>query len=109
MGTGACSAGVRTGKNNFSFVTSDRLDRNAVAALLTDIGQTVRRDPIGSVEYSTVLTSPRQQVSPQWHSTVQPASAQTFALGLARHGRTMPRRDGPSRCTVQSDHDVPSA
>jgi hypothetical protein len=42
-------------------------------------------------------------------SAGQPASAQTFALGLARHGRTMPRRDGPSRCTVQSGHDVPSA
>jgi hypothetical protein len=44
-----------------------------------------------------------------WHSIVQPASAQTFALGLARHGRAMSRRDGPSRCTVQSGHDVPSA
>ena len=44
---------LRAGKNNFSFVTFDQLDRNAVAALLTDIGQTVRRDPIGSVQYST--------------------------------------------------------
>jgi len=32
------------------------------------------------------VTSPRQQVWPQWHSVVQPASAQRFALGLARHG-----------------------
>jgi hypothetical protein len=44
---------LRTGNNNFSFVTFDQLDRQAVVALLKDIGQTVERDPIGSVEYST--------------------------------------------------------
>jgi hypothetical protein len=44
---------LRTGSNNFSFVIFDQLDRQAVAALLKDIGQTVQRDPIGSVEYSS--------------------------------------------------------
>ena len=44
---------LRTGRNNFSFVTFDQLDQKAVVALLKDIGQTVQKDPIGSVEYST--------------------------------------------------------
>jgi hypothetical protein len=44
---------LRTGQNNFSFVTFGQLDKDAVVALLKDIGETVRRDPIGSLEYST--------------------------------------------------------
>jgi len=44
---------LRTGQNNFSFVTFGQLDKDAVVTLLNDIGETVRRDPIGSLEYST--------------------------------------------------------
>jgi hypothetical protein len=44
---------LRTGQNNFSFVTFCQLDKDAVVALLRDIGGTVRQDPIGSLEYST--------------------------------------------------------
>ena len=41
------------GRNNVSFVTHGQLNQNSVAALLTDIDQTVHADPLGSVEYST--------------------------------------------------------
>ena len=44
---------LRTGQNNFSFVTFGQLNQKAVVALLQDIGQTVQQDPLGSVEYST--------------------------------------------------------
>jgi hypothetical protein len=44
---------LKTGRNNFSFVTFGQLDHNAVVALLKDIGETVQQDPIGSVQYGT--------------------------------------------------------
>jgi hypothetical protein len=42
---------LRAGANNFSFVTADQLDRAVVAALIRDIEDAVRRDPIGSLRY----------------------------------------------------------
>ena len=42
---------LRAGVNNFSFVTFDQLDRDAVAALIKDIDDTVERDPLGSMRY----------------------------------------------------------
>ena len=44
---------LKAGINNFSFVTFDQLDRDAVAALIKDIGDTVQQDPIGSLRYSS--------------------------------------------------------
>jgi hypothetical protein len=44
---------LKTGRGNFSFVTFDRLDQGAVVALLTDIDKTLRRDPIGALQYGT--------------------------------------------------------
>ena len=44
---------LKAGINNFSFVTFDQLDRNAVAALVKDIEETVQQNPIGSLRYST--------------------------------------------------------
>jgi hypothetical protein len=44
---------LRAGQNNFSFVTFDQLDRSVVVTLLQDIGQTIRQDPIGSLQYRT--------------------------------------------------------
>jgi hypothetical protein len=44
---------LKAGINNFSFVTFDQLDRDAVAALVKDIDDTIRQDPIGSLRYST--------------------------------------------------------
>jgi hypothetical protein len=43
---------LKTGINNFSFVTFDQLDRAVVAALIKDIEDAVRRDPIGLLRYS---------------------------------------------------------
>jgi hypothetical protein len=43
---------LRSGVNNFSFVTFGQLDRDAVTALIKDIENTVTRDPLGSVRYS---------------------------------------------------------
>jgi hypothetical protein len=42
---------LKTGINNFSFVTFDQLDRDAVTALLKDIEDTIQQDPIGSLRY----------------------------------------------------------
>lgn len=44
---------LKAGINNFSFVTFDQLDRDAVAALVKDIEDTIQQDPIGSLRYST--------------------------------------------------------
>ena len=44
---------LKAGINNFSFVTFDQLDRDAVAALVKDVEDTIRQDPIGSLRYST--------------------------------------------------------
>jgi len=44
---------LRTGRNNFSFVTFDQLDKKAVVTLLKDIDNTVKQDPLGSLEYGT--------------------------------------------------------
>jgi hypothetical protein len=44
---------LKTGINNFSFVTFDQLNRDAVTALVKDIEDTVYRDPIASLRYST--------------------------------------------------------
>jgi hypothetical protein len=44
---------LKAGINNFSFVTFDQLDRDAVAALIKDIEGTVQQDPIGSLRYSS--------------------------------------------------------
>ena len=44
---------LKAGINNFSFVTFDQLERDAVAALVKDIEETVQQDPIGSLRYST--------------------------------------------------------
>ena len=44
---------LKAGVNNFSFVTFYQLDRDAVAALVKDIEDTIRQDPIGSLRYST--------------------------------------------------------
>lgn len=44
---------LKAGINNFSFVTFDQLDRDAVAALVKDIEETIQQDPIGSLRYST--------------------------------------------------------
>ena len=44
---------LKAGVNNFSFVTFDQLDRDAVAALVKDIEETIQQDPIGSLRYST--------------------------------------------------------
>jgi hypothetical protein len=44
---------LKAGINNFSFVRFDQLDRDAVAALVKDIGDTVQLDPIGSLRYSS--------------------------------------------------------
>ena len=44
---------LKAGINNFSFVRSDQLDRDAVAALVKDIGDTIQLDPIGSLRYSS--------------------------------------------------------
>jgi hypothetical protein len=44
---------LKAGINNFSFVTFDQLDWDAVAALVKDIEYTIRQDPIGSLRYST--------------------------------------------------------
>ena len=44
---------LKAGINNFSFVTFDQLDRDAVAALIKDIKDTVQQDPIGSLRYSS--------------------------------------------------------
>jgi len=44
---------LKAGINNFSFVTFDQLDRDAVAALIKDIEDTVQQDPIGSLRYSS--------------------------------------------------------
>ena len=44
---------LRSGGNNFSFVTFDQLDRDALAALIKDIEDTVQKDPIGSLRYRT--------------------------------------------------------
>jgi hypothetical protein len=44
---------LKTGINNFSFVTFDQLNRDAVAALVKDIEDTIQQDPIGSLRYST--------------------------------------------------------
>jgi hypothetical protein len=44
---------LKAGINNFSFVTFDQLDRDAVVALLKDIEDTIQQDPIGSWRYST--------------------------------------------------------
>jgi hypothetical protein len=44
---------LKAGINNFSFVTFDQLDRDAVAALVKDIEDTIRQAPIGSLRYST--------------------------------------------------------
>jgi len=42
---------LRSGTGNFSFVTFDQLDRDAVAALLKDIDTTLQQDPIGALRY----------------------------------------------------------
>jgi hypothetical protein len=44
---------LKAGINNFSFVTFDQLDRDAVAALVKDIEDTIRQAPIGSLRYRT--------------------------------------------------------
>jgi hypothetical protein len=44
---------LKAGINNFSFVTFDQLDRDAVAALLKGIEDTIQQDPIGSLRYRT--------------------------------------------------------
>jgi hypothetical protein len=44
---------LKAGINNFSFVTFDQLDRDAVAALVKDIEDTMQQDPIGSLRYRT--------------------------------------------------------
>ncbi|HLM87467.1 MAG TPA: hypothetical protein VK284_00350 [Streptosporangiaceae bacterium] len=44
---------LKAGINNFSFVRFDQLDRDAVAALVKDIGDTIQLDPIGSLRYSS--------------------------------------------------------
>ena len=44
---------LKAGVNNFSFVMLDQLDRDAVAALVKDIEDTIQQDPIGSLRYST--------------------------------------------------------
>jgi hypothetical protein len=44
---------LKAGINNFSFVTFDQLDRDAVAALVKDIEDAIQQDPIGSLRYST--------------------------------------------------------
>jgi hypothetical protein len=42
---------LRSGTGNFSFVTFDQLNRDAVAALLKDIDATLRQGPIGALRY----------------------------------------------------------
>jgi hypothetical protein len=44
---------LRTGRGNFSFVTFDQLDQDAVVALLKEIDKTVRQDPLGALRYGT--------------------------------------------------------
>jgi hypothetical protein len=44
---------LKAGINNFSFVTFDQLDRDAVGALVKDIENTIQQDAIGSLRYST--------------------------------------------------------
>jgi hypothetical protein len=44
---------LKTGRGNFSFVTFDQLDQDAVVALLKDIDKTLRQDPIGALQYGT--------------------------------------------------------
>jgi len=44
---------LKAGINNFSFVRFDQLHRDAVAALVKDIGDTIQLDPIGSLRYSS--------------------------------------------------------
>jgi hypothetical protein len=44
---------LRAGRGNFSFVTFGQLDRDAVAAMLKDIDETLRQDPIGALQYGT--------------------------------------------------------
>jgi hypothetical protein len=44
---------LKAGINNFSFVTFDQLDRDAVTALIKDIEDTVQQDPTGSLRYSS--------------------------------------------------------
>jgi hypothetical protein len=44
---------LKAGINNFSFVTFDQLNRDAVAALVKDIEDTIQQDPIGSLRYLT--------------------------------------------------------
>ena len=44
---------LRSGRGNFSFVTFAQLNRDGVKALLKDIDDTLRQDPIGALEYST--------------------------------------------------------
>jgi hypothetical protein len=44
---------LRSGRGNFSFAAFAQLDQGGVTALLTDIDETLTRDPIGALEYST--------------------------------------------------------
>jgi hypothetical protein len=44
---------LRSGRGNFSFVTFAQLNSGGVVALLKDIDNTLRQDPIGALEYST--------------------------------------------------------
>jgi hypothetical protein len=44
---------LRSGRGNFSFTTFAQLNSSGVVALLKDIDDTLRQDPIGALEYST--------------------------------------------------------
>ena len=44
---------MRSGRGNFSFATFAQLNVSVVIALLKDIDNTLRQDPIGALEYST--------------------------------------------------------
>ena len=60
---------LKAGINNFSFVTFDQLDRDAVAALVKDIEDAVQQDPIGSLRYSNyriVPSSARPSTGVRW-------------------------------------------
>ena len=59
---------LKAGINNFSFVTLDQLDRDAVAALVKDIEDTIRQDPIGSLRYSTyrIVSSSARPSTPDY-------------------------------------------
>jgi hypothetical protein len=59
---------LKAGINNFSFVTFDQLDQDTVAALVKDIEDTIRQDPIGSLRYSTyrIVSSSARPSTPDY-------------------------------------------